>query len=55
MDQTNKAGIIRLMPHELLKMSPADVDTSLVGTAAETPTLEPNASAVFATVVDGVQ
>eukprot|EP00913_Durusdinium_trenchii_P034748 g32505.t1 len=34
MDQTNKAGIIRLMPHELLKMSPADVDTSLVGTVS---------------------
>lgn len=32
LNPTNKMGIIRQMPAEILRMSPAEVDTSLVGT-----------------------
>ena len=33
LNPTNKMGIIRQMPAEILRMSPAEVDDSLVGTA----------------------
>lgn len=34
LNPTNKMGIIRQMPTEILRMSPAEVDTSLVGTVS---------------------